>query len=106
MARCIGHHRAELNALPCLFNALVDLQEWENAQAFLQRPEELIDRLGARTWRSTFLHNAAEVIRLSGDLPLALACEREALQAAREAARAFFGPRILAKIALLTDDPE
>jgi len=105
MARRIGDHRAELNAHSCLFNALVDLEKWENAQVFVQRAEELIDRLGSRAWRSVFLHNGAEAIRLGSDKSLALSREREALQAAREEVLAFFGPRILAKIALLTDDP-
>jgi class 3 adenylate cyclase/tetratricopeptide (TPR) repeat protein len=104
-ARSVGHHRAELNAHSCLFNALVDLDEWQHAEAFVARAEELIELLGARAWRNVFLHNAAEVIILSGDLTAALAREREALQAARETTLGFFGPRILAKIALLTDDP-
>lgn len=105
-ARRVGHHRAELNAHSCIFNALVDLEESQHAEAFVERAEELIERLGARAWRNVFLHNSAEAIKLKGDVNLALARDREALQAARETAEGFFGPRILAKIALLTDDPE
>ena len=106
LARRIGQPRAELNSLSCLFNALVDIEEAEHVEAFVGRAWELIDRLGARAWRSVFLHNDAEAIHLMGDHAAALAREREALQAARDGILAFFGPRILAKIALLTDDPE
>jgi tetratricopeptide (TPR) repeat protein len=104
-ARRVGHLRAEVTALSCLFNVNFDLGEIDSAPEYAERQRELIQRLGARAWECPNLFYQGKFLTLTGRRREGLKLLERAVAVGRETAASFFVPRVLGTIALNTDDP-
>jgi tetratricopeptide (TPR) repeat protein len=104
-ARRVGHLRAEVNALSCMFNVIFDLGEFGCARENAERQRRLIQRLGARAWECSNFFYEGEFLTLSGRCQEGLELMERALKVGRETAPNFFVPRVLSRIALNTNDP-
>jgi class 3 adenylate cyclase/tetratricopeptide (TPR) repeat protein len=104
-AQRVGHLRAEVNALSCMFNVIFDLGEIDCAPENLERQRQLIQRLGARAWECPNLFYHGQFLTVTGRRQEGLELMERALKVGRETAPTFFVPRVLGKVALNTNDP-
>jgi len=101
----VGHRRAELLGRHLIFSILFELGEIDPAAEQLVDAQDIIERLGARRFEAQNLCFEAKVARVQGRRADAVKlCER-AMVICRETGIGFIGPRVLAEIALSSDDP-
>jgi tetratricopeptide (TPR) repeat protein len=101
----VGHQRAELLARNIAAFALYDMAELERARDQLRHAGKLIERIGARRFVPENLTYLAKISRAEGRQPEARLLLEEALAVSRETGVTFFGPRVLAELALAVEDP-
>jgi tetratricopeptide (TPR) repeat protein len=102
----VGHHRAELlaHALGCI--TLFELGELDRTKDHIEKAQALVRRLGARRFETQNLVWKAAVMNAEGRRSQALELLEQALEISRETGIGFNGPRVLSRIALMTEDPE
>ena len=103
-ARAVGHLRAELNCTLSQFFSLIELGSCDEADALFARAEVLIERLGARRFRSTVLAWRARGLLIRGRRDEALKLARAAYEMTRAVGFGFDGPRVLSVVALASED--
>jgi class 3 adenylate cyclase/tetratricopeptide (TPR) repeat protein len=101
----VGHQRAELLARNIAAFALYDMAELQRARHQLLEAGKLIERIGARRFVPENLTYLAKTLRAEGRQFEARRLLDEAIAVGRETGLKFFGPRILAELALAADDP-
>jgi class 3 adenylate cyclase/tetratricopeptide (TPR) repeat protein len=101
----VGHHRAELLARNIAAFALYDMADLQRAREQLLEAGKLIDRIGARRFVPENLTYLAKTMRAEGRRFEARRLLDEAIAVSRETGLRFFGPRILAELALAAEDP-
>ena len=101
----VGHQRAELLGHTMAFQMLIEFMELNGARDHLQRSQNLTERIGARRFEANNLLYLARLARLEGRQSEALKMCEQALDVSRETGIGFVGPRVLAELALNTDDP-
>ncbi|MGY8667079.1 adenylate/guanylate cyclase domain-containing protein [Bradyrhizobium sp. UFLA05-109] len=100
----VGHQRAELLARNIAAFALYDMAELQRARDQLLHARELIERIGARRFVPENLTYLAKISRAEGRQPEARRLLDEAIAVSRETGITFFGPRVLAELALSAED--
>jgi len=101
----VGHQRAELLARNIAAFALYDMAELQRARDQLLEAGKLIERIGARRFVPENLTYLAKTMRAEGRRFEARGLLDEAIAVSRETGLRFFGPRILAELALAAEDP-
>jgi tetratricopeptide (TPR) repeat protein len=101
----VGHQRAELLARNIAAFALYDMAELQRARDQLLHARELIERIGARRFVPENLTYLAKISRAEGRQSEARRLIDEAIAVSRETGITFFGPRVLAELALSAEDP-
>jgi tetratricopeptide (TPR) repeat protein len=101
----VGHQRAELLARNIAAFALYDMAELQRARDQLLHARELIERIGARRFVPENLTYLAKISRAEGRQSEARRLLDEAIAVSRETGITFFGPRVLAELALSAEDP-
>ncbi len=101
----VGHQRAELLARNIAAFALYDMAELQRARDQLLEAAKLIERIGARRFVPENLTYLAKTMRAEGRRFEARGLLDEAIAVSRETGLRFFGPRILAELALAAEDP-
>ena len=100
----VGHQRAELLARNIAAFALYDMAELQRARDQLLHARELIERIGARRFVPENLTYLAKISRAEGRQSEARQLLAEAIAVSRETGITFFGPRVLAELALSAKD--
>jgi len=77
----------------------------EAAREHLREAQILVERLGARRFEAYNLHFLAKIFRMDGRRAEAYELCEKAMVISRETGVGFMGPRVLAELALNTDDP-
>jgi class 3 adenylate cyclase/tetratricopeptide (TPR) repeat protein len=101
----IGHHRAELLGRTGACRALLQMTDIDAAREHLREAQILVERLGARRFEAFNLDFLAKIFRLEGRRAEAVKQCEKAVVISRETGVGFAGPRVLAELALNTDDP-
>ncbi|BCX17951.1 MAG: hypothetical protein KatS3mg117_1633 [Geminicoccaceae bacterium] len=104
-ATLTGRLRAELIARHVLHLLAAGAGELEGAARNLERADAITERLAARRFVPENLAFRAELHRLAGDRPTAMALLREALERCRANGMAFVGPVVLGGIVASSEDP-
>jgi class 3 adenylate cyclase/tetratricopeptide (TPR) repeat protein len=102
----VGHHRAELLAQSLGFLTFFELGELDRTKDHIEKAQALVRRLGARRFDTQNLVWKARVMDAEGRRSEALELLEQALEISRETGMGFNGPRVLSRIAFVTEDPE
>jgi class 3 adenylate cyclase/tetratricopeptide (TPR) repeat protein len=105
VAERVGHQRAELLARNIAAFALYDMAELQRARDQLLKAGKLIERIGARRFVPENLTYLAKIKRAEGQRFEARCLLDEAIAVSRETGLRFFGPRVLAELALAAEQP-
>lgn len=105
VASRVGHQRAELLARNIAAFALYDMAELQRARDQLLEAGKLIERIGARRFLPENFTYLAKIMRAEGRRSEARGLLDEAIAVSRETGIRFFGPRVLAELALAAEDP-
>ena len=100
----VGHLRAQMIAHHAAYFCCHSLTDWPEAWGHAERSLVLARQLGARRFEAEALAFQAELHRVAGRRPEALADVGRALAISRETGMAFLGPVILGVLALATED--
>ncbi len=104
MAAKVGHRRAQTIAHHAAYNTRHALGEFAAARENVDAALELARQLKARRFEAEALAFGAELDRLAGRRPEALAAIREALAISAETGMAYFGPVYYGILALIEAD--
>jgi len=102
----VGHRRAELLGRHLVFSILFEMGDMDAAEAQLVNAQAIIERLGARRFEAQNLNFEAKVARAKGRRAESVKLCEQAMVICHETGVGFLGPRVLAGIALSSDDPE
>jgi class 3 adenylate cyclase/tetratricopeptide (TPR) repeat protein len=101
----VGHRRAEMIGHHAAFFCRHALMDFGAAFRHAEAALTLAQQLGARRFETEALVFLAELHRLAGRRPEALAKAEEAVKISGETSPAFLGPFALGALALASDDP-
>ena len=101
----VGHQRAEMLGRHLVFSVLFEMGDIDTAAKQLVDAQTIVGRLGARRFEAQNLCFEAKVARVRGRRAEAVKLGEQALAICRETGVGFLGPRVVAEIALSTDDP-
>jgi tetratricopeptide (TPR) repeat protein len=101
----VGHRRAELLGRNLVFTILFEMGDMDATQEQLTGAQAIADRLGARRFEAQNLYFEAKAARVNGRRTEAVKLCEQAMVICHETGIGFIGPRVLAGIALGTDDP-
>jgi class 3 adenylate cyclase/tetratricopeptide (TPR) repeat protein len=101
----VGHQRAELLGRHLVFSILFEMGDIDAAAKQLVDAQAIVDRLGARRFEAQNLCFEAKVARVRGLRAEAVKLGKQAMAICKETGIGFLGPRVVAEIALSTDDP-
>jgi class 3 adenylate cyclase/tetratricopeptide (TPR) repeat protein len=104
MAGKVGHRRAQAIAHHAAYNTRHSLGDFAAAQANVDAALDLARQLKSRRFEAEALAFGAELSRLAGRQPEALAAIREALVISAETGMAYFGPVYYGILALIEED--
>jgi tetratricopeptide (TPR) repeat protein len=103
-ARRVGHRRAELLAASIVFHVLFELSATGRVKEQAEQLHNLARERGSRNWEQVSLLHWGKTLILEGDQSEAIKRLEQALVVSRETEKTFMGARILAALALATDD--
>ena len=105
MARQIENRRAEMYALMLLGEFLMEGNDHKGAEAPLTASIAIAESMGNERFASYPMHHLARARFGQGDRKAALKLLDDAIEIGRRTGIAFLGPRILAAISVISDDP-
>ena len=101
----VGHFRAELLAHILAFFVRLDTADYSGLEPHLERAQALVEDLGAARFEAQILFGRGIMESAQGHRQRALETARAAVEVCRQTGFGFSGPRCLALLASLTDDP-
>ncbi len=101
----VGDRRAELNSVDSVIRIMYELGDTSRAPALMERERELIEQLSARAWEPTIGWHLAMLHETEGRHRQAIDEMELGVAMARERSVGFLAPRMLAYLAMITDDP-
>lgn len=105
MAEKVGHPRAEIVARGMCIMILLERHDFARAQEHARRTRELVEKIGARRFVPICNHVIAQMRLHAGDRAGAIEILEASLAISRETGVTFWGPIVLAAIAVASDDP-